>query len=101
MPLLIGPSTYPKRATVAAGAAGLIVPGRAPWTLSVEPGAGGTVDVEVTVTPLALMDAVGAGGIWHALESAQTDPTLHVFPGPVTAIRVTAAVAAAIVEIAP
>ena len=101
MALLIGPTTQPKRATVTAGTAGLIAPARAPWTLSVAPGAGGTVDVEVTVTPLALMDAAGVGGIWHALSSAEADPQLHVFPGPVTAVRVSAAVADATVEVAP
>lgn len=101
MALVIGPSTSPKRVTIAAGEAGLIAPARAPWTLSVAPGDGGTVDVEVTVTPLDLIGAGGAGAIWHALSSAETDPQLHVFSGPVTCVRVTAAVAAAIAEIAP
>ncbi|AFL76232.1 hypothetical protein [Thiocystis violascens] len=84
---------------VAAGASLILAPGGAPWSLSVLPEAGATVTLAVTATPASAVGADGAGAAWHPLGEPLTAETLIVFPGPVTALRVSAAGAGTTVEL--
>ncbi len=94
--VLIGTSV---RATVEAGAALLLQPARAPWTLSVAPGVGGRAQVEVSVTPDAQRGDAAADAVWHALDELGNEKRLYTFAGPVTLIRVTADAAPAVLEL--
>lgn len=87
------------RTTVLADAAVILTPRAAPWTLSVAPGDGGTVTLEVSATPAAQLGPDGTSAAWHALGEPLTEAALLVFPGPVVAVRVTASSAAAGVEL--
>lgn len=83
------------RTTVPADAAVIIRPRAAPWSLSVAPGAGGTVSVDVTVS-----DPADPAAVWHTLApDPLAAPNLYLFPGPVSGVRVTAAAADAVAEL--
>lgn len=84
---------------IPAGASLILAPGSAPWTLSVAPGDGGAVTLEISATPAAQLGPAGAAAAWHALGEPLTESALLVFPGPVVAVRVTASSAAAVVEL--
>ena len=83
------------RTTVPADEAVILTPRSAPWSLSVSPGAGGTVAVAVTVS-----DPTDPAAVWHPLDD---DPlaaaTRYLFPGPVSGVRITAADADATAEL--
>jgi len=84
-----------QRITVPAGESAVLIPSSAPWSLSLSPGAGGTVAAAVT-----LSDPEDVAALWHDLEEAALDADkLYIFPGPVAGIRVTAATAAAAAEL--
>jgi hypothetical protein len=74
--------------TIIAGESVTLVGTTAPWSLSVAPAAGGAVTVELS-----------NGTTWHPVGDPLTAPELIVFPAPVAAIRVSAAAAAATVEV--
>jgi hypothetical protein len=85
---------------ITAGASLVLAPRGAPWSLGVTPEAGATVTVEASVTPAsAITDAAGTGALWHALGEPLTEAALIAFPGPVTALRVSAADAGATIEL--
>lgn len=88
---------YAFQHTVPAGQAVVIAPPCASWTLSVVPGSGGTVLAEVSCSPRTTTpDAM----TWHALDEAASAAMVYSFLSPVTAIRVTAATADAVAELA-
>jgi hypothetical protein len=81
---------------VPAGQSVVLRPDGAPWTLSVVPGSGGSVTVEVTCSPSTLHpDAM----TWHAIDTAASGPMLYSFPGPVSGVRIAASDAAASAEL--
>ncbi len=67
---------------------------RAPVSMGVYPGDGASVLVEVTVTPVRLLD----DAIWHELDIA-TESTLIAYPSPITAVRLTASGGTATVDV--
>lgn len=85
--------------SLAAGASVILAPGGAPWSLGVAPEAGATVTIEVSVTPAAQIGADGAGATWFQLDEALTAPGMITFPGPVTALRLSAAGAGAAIDL--
>lgn len=88
------------RRIVPAGQAMIVRPRGAPWTIGVSPGRGGTVIVEVTVSPTSI-DPDAA--LWHALSPVAGDAglTLYGFDWPVAGVRVQALSAPAVVERLP
>jgi len=83
------------RTTVAAGESVVLTPRRAPFSLSVVPGDGGSATAAVTAS-----DPTDPAATWHDLaEAAATEATLYAFPSPVTGVRVSATDAAATVEL--
>ncbi len=85
--------------SLAAGASLILAPGGAPWSLGVTPEVGATVTLEVSVTPAAQLGEDGSGGTWFALGEPMTAAGMITFPGPVTALRLSAADAGATVEL--
>jgi integral membrane sensor domain MASE1 len=78
---------------IAAGSAvGIVMPGT-PWTVCVFPAAGATASVQITATPLFNAEvAVLENDLrWVDLQTNLSDPTAITYPGPVTALRVSAA----------
>ncbi|MCK7581849.1 MAG: hypothetical protein MZV65_43670 [Chromatiales bacterium] len=55
--------------------------------------------IEISITPAAQLGADGAGGTWFALGEPMTEAGLIAFPGPVTALRLSAADAGATIEL--
>jgi hypothetical protein len=89
------PTNSIQRTTVAAGESETLIPGDAPWSLSVAPGAGGTATVSVT-----LSEPTDVGALWHTLDDAPiSEAKLYMVPGPVAAIKVLATTEDADVEL--
>lgn len=79
--------------TIPAGQAVVLRPQSAPWTLHVIPGNGGSALVEVSCSSGTNPDAMH----WHTVDTSTTSD-IYRWSSPVSAIRVTAAVSDAVVE---
>lgn len=88
-------SVSTRRLSVPAGHAVVLRPERLPWSLSVVPGAGGTALAEVTASlPSTELDSC----VWHELGVAGSK-MLYCWKWPVSAVRVSAMTADAVVEL--
>jgi len=85
--------------SLSAGASLILAPGGFPWSLGVTPEAGATVTIEVSVTPAKQIGADGAGATWFQLGDPLAEAGLITFPGPVTALRLSAVDAGAAIEL--
>lgn len=83
---------------LAAGAAVVLAPERAAWSLGVTLEAGASVTLELTATPARDHGANGATARWHGWVTLTASEMLMA-PGPVTGIRATAAGAGLILDL--
>lgn len=72
---------------------------RAPFSVAVFPAAGASAKLELSASPLALIENDPGSARWIELEAALTNDTFVAFPSPATGLRVSSSVGATVVEV--